>query len=427
MRVERFRSNDVRLKSVGKTAKKASTPATDDAAEQIDDDFSPTGGGAAGLSSEGADPEHFPGILEGLSPDYIGRATASGPFDFQKQPTLTREQILQCLDVQHSRTRLEKSLQDYPPSHPLREVLEEAAREEALLAKFVGEEKLQTQGGHRALVDALVAASPLPLGTLEYSSLEHALNPTKSALFEPFCHFSQNYFAHRYLVQLVGQTQELFASFLKEISHPLTLRLRVRQSDENNAGYEWIEGQHRLSLLVCDPLNDIRTEWPELPTAGSFQQEYQYRRGTSDLVSVIHEYAHAVYDHLLGIPASADLGIVNRALSEGFAILCELLLLDALAHRANSAPRDSRDFQERRFARIDWLQEALEPDSPSSHLAYAEGVELMTNLFRRGGFSEITDFINRVNPSRANSLSRSHPDYRENPTNPDKVLSLLGG
>ena len=412
---------------MGKTAQKASAPTTDDAPEEIDDDFFPAGGGAAETSSEAADPEHFPGILEGLSPDYIGRATASGPFDFQKRPAPTREEIFQCLDVQHSLTRLEESLQDYPPGHPLREVLEEAAREETLLAKFVGEGKLQTQGGHRALVDALVAASPLPLGTLEYSSLEHALKPSPKRLFQQFCHFSQNYFAHRYLVQLVSQTQELFASFLKDISHPLTLRLRVNQSDENNAGYEWIEGQHRLTLLVCDPLNDIRTEWPELPTAGSFQQEYQYRRGTSDLISVIHEYAHAIYDHLLGIPADADLGKVNRALSEEFAILSELLLLDVLTQRANSTPRDSRDFQQRRLARTDWLQEALKPDSPSSHLAYAEGVELMTNLFRRGGFSEITDFIKRVNPSRANSLSRSHPNYRENPTNPDKVLSLLGG
>ena len=64
---------------MGKTAQKASAPTTDDAPEEIDDDFFPAGGGAAETSPEAADPEHFPGILEGLSPDYIVTANFIWP------------------------------------------------------------------------------------------------------------------------------------------------------------------------------------------------------------------------------------------------------------------------------------------------------------------------------------------------------------
>lgn len=424
MRVQRFKSADTSIKSAGvRKQGKAESAESQDQDSAVEDDL-PEDSGSADFESvdSRADPDLFPGISEGLTREYLQHQPRGG-LDLQRDLSVSRQTVLACSDVSHTFRRLNDCLEPHPRGYALRELLEHISTCDKLLALFVAQEHLE---GRQSLIDKLAQASPLPLASFEYSGLESLFWGGQPNLYTTYSEFSQSYFGHKYVCRLAFQTQLLFRTFLPQLGRDVPLRLRVRQAEQNNAGYEWVEGEHRLTLLVSEALGEIRNQWASLPTNGSFGGDNIYRRGVSDLVSVVHEYAHAVYDRIQGKPASADLGKVNRALSEGFAILCELVLLDCLITHCNVTCPDQEQFRRRRTERIEWLQSALQCEVSSAHLAYAEGTELITSLFAEGGMAKVLEFVAQVNPGKANSLARSHPDYSSAPTDSDRVLALIG-
>ncbi len=216
----------------------------------------------------------------------------------------------------------------------------------------------------------------------------------------------------RYAENLANHTRALYQKYFADEFLDLDLLIQMEVGERNNAGYEWVQGRSRLTLQTSDKLaEDPSTQ----KTEGTLNPAHFFRRGVSDLISFVHEYAHAIYDALLGVPAGIDVQRANRAFSEGFAVLFELLSIDHLLTLPDNRlfPGDRADLAARREHRIVWLQQVLEGPVPQSQLAYAEGTELMSNLHREGGLGEVVRFVKDLVPNKANALSRSHPEYRK--------------
>ena len=229
----------------------------------------------------------------------------------------------------------------------------------------------------------------------------------------------------RYAQNLAQQTKAFYRKYFSDEFLDLDLLIEFQKTDKNNAGYEWIQGRSRLTLQSSTP---IEFDTPHLQkTSGSLGSRVSYRRGVADLISFVHEYAHATYDALLGVPADIDVLRANRAFSEGFAVLLELRAIDHLLELPDSrlVRGDKSDLSERRAQRITWLQQVLEGPVPASQMAYAEGIELMAALHRAGGLPEVVEFVRSVVPNKANALSRSHPDYRRAVGNPRLMKDLV--
>ena len=246
-------------------------------------------------------------------------------------------------------------------------------------------------------------------------------------LFQEICQFSESYFAHRYGLSLTQQTKTVMSTYFPEIFRDIPLEVEVIPRDFNNASHEWVRGRHRLSLQYADSLADHRKDIPDTRTSGSFASSQPYRRGIADLISFVHEYAHGIYDEILGTPASIKMERVSRVLSEGFAVLLEILSLDHLAEDGPGkwSKEDIDDLIRRRAQRVDWLQGALQPGASESLIAYAEGIELMTNVYRQGGLGAIRTFLESVSSQKADSLSRSNPKYRESIPDPKLISNLI--
>ena len=86
---------------------------------------------------------------------------------------------------------------------------------------------------------------------------------------------------------------------------------------------------------------------------------------------------------------------------------------------------DGSDLEERRRQRVSWLQSTLEAGASFQNLAYTEGIELMANLYRAGGFAEIKSFLSAVNPAKADKLGRDDGRYREAIADGAQLLPLL--
>ena len=227
-----------------------------------------------------------------------------------------------------------------------------------------------------------------------------------------------------YAHNLASQTKALYQRYFPDLFLDLDLVIRAEIGPNNNAGYEWVRGRSRLTLQ----LNESPSTAPYLAkTKGSLETGHLFRRGITDLVSFVHEYGHATYDALLGVPASADVGCANRSFSEGFAVLLELLTIDHLLQMETRHlyEYDLTDLQERRAQRVRWLQRVLQEPCSQAHLAYAEGTELMTCLHRAVGIPRVLDFVKTVVPNKANGLSRNHPVYRQSIGDPLKMAKLV--
>lgn len=227
--------------------------------------------------------------------------------------------------------------------------------------------------------------------------------------------------AHRYAATLLNRTGDLLRCYCPEVFASLGIKLRVVAASTNNAGYEWVQGKARLTLQGPDLLNSTSSSLALLPSMGPFGGSHTFRRETVDLISFIHEYGHAIYDRLLGVPAKVSVNYANRALSEGFAVLLELIVLDHLT----GINEGDADFEQRRRQRIDWLKGILDGDTCSSKWAYAEGTEIMVNLFRAGGLQRVRQFVTEIRPKKADALRRDHESYQEALCRPEAVLRLL--
>lgn len=379
--------------------------------DQIDDR---EGGNQGREKSEGE--AMFPGIAEGLSPEYLEPGWAqSEPFEGHQlrslgPPAITVQQVLACSETAHLRSKLEGMLSKQTSA--AQSLLTTALEDEELLALFIEAEGL---GDRAEFVSELS-------DMLELEIQESDLWNTD--LYSHLEGYSKGLFSHRYALQLVAQAKAVINNYFPEVFMELPVIVKVLEAQANNAGHEWVSGKHRITLEVKEPFGSSRHDIADLVSTGSFGEGYQFRRGVTDLVSFVHEYGHAIYDKNLGVPASNKVDRVNRALSEGFSVLLELLTIDCL--QGELSPMDSRDLLERRRQRVTWLQGALAGEVEPSQMAYAEGTEFMVNLFRESGLGGVSEFLSAIKPVRADALSRSNPRYREAIADPDLMLELVG-
>lgn len=392
----------------------------------------------------------FSGIREGLSVRYLKSAQLAKPsnhnpqtltslsetfsdhspeFSLRQLPEVPASLIEECSPCGHQKARLLQRIQELPTSDPASPLALAILHSEHLLAEVCSASHLEESGGREVWLLKLTQEAGLPSDANARHQLEASLWSEESGhLYEQLREYSQEYFAHRYCLAMAEQTKLLLKTYFTPVFLDLPLKVQVLTASKNNAGHEWVAGSHRLTLQIKEPFGDARFDLDQIPTEGSFGTGRFLRRGISDLVSFVHEYAHGIFDKTLGVPASIKLDRVARSLSEGFAVLCELLAIDILlrmdAHHAFE--NDHAELAWRRSQRIDWLQTILTPDAEPATWAYAEGVELMSGLFREGGLEKILSFLKSLEANKANGLSRQHPSYREAIGKPSKILRLVG-
>lgn len=356
----------------------------------------------------------FPGIAEGLTPQYLepGWQLTAPPSEVSAfQPIeIVPKFVLDWSETVHLYKKLNQEFEQQ--SNEMTVLAQSVINNEELLALFISRESLEDPND---FVTQLNGQLGLSIPSEQFWQGDN---------YEKMRVYSQAYFSHRYALELTQQTKSVISHYLGELFLDLPVIVKVVEAEKNNASHEWISGQHRLTLEAKDSFADHRLGIAESISTGSFDQGYNFRRGVTDLVSFVHEYAHGIYDKTLGVPASIKMTRVNRALSEGFAILLELLAIDCLCEECTDM--DRRDFQERRNQRTRWLQEALVPGADDALMAYAEGVELMVNVFRDGGLGAVGEFVSLVRAAKADNLKRSNPKYREVIADPEGVLELVG-
>ena len=372
--------------------------------------------------------ERFPGIAEGLTPGYLGSdrrrpvaASAPGTLpaeagetEFGQRPSLWS----QCLDLELARKKLLQTLDGSTPPSPLSQTFRQVVqREDLLRAVPTGQDWELPELRRSGLQECLVL-----LGWLPQDNHLDELEVMVGQVHDQLADYWACYLGSRYLEGKVRQARTVLKKLWGSRFRDRKLRLRVCAAERNNAGYEWVQGEARLTLSLDHGSYAQLGSLEDQLTATVFGGEACHRRGALDLISMIHEYAHACFDDLWGTPAAAGMQSVSRALSEGFAVLTELVSLDFLTPTC----ADGHTFSQRRVQRIEWLQQGLDGAAPDERMAYLEGVETFANLYRSGGFESVFDFMACLDPARCNATPRSHEKYQSAIPHPEEIAAVFG-
>lgn len=281
----------------------------------------------------------------------------------------------------------------------------------------------------------------------DYRTINLYLEQTfgKENIFEALCVYSQRYFEHKYMRELVSKTQTLLKQFFPElyVDFPNKTQLLVLKENvkHNNASHTKDEsGTHILELVTSADLSEHRS-YEELETPGVFNQDtaetpYVFQRKMHDLLAMVHEYAHGIYDMLTPELSEAKKTefettpkeektpyyfTADAALNEGFAILIETLTTNKLLENAEELQLTERDredlrhFKSLRFRSLLRTQKfARKKDTLQEVTAYPEGfIRLLAKLYRSSGTAGVKEYLTNINKDITLSMRRDSDTFRD--------------
>ncbi len=134
-----------------------------------------------------------------------------------------------------------------------------------------------------------------------------------------------------------------------------------------------------------------------------------------------HEYFHVLFDTAVRRKENHSPHSAYSALTEGFAVSGEQLLISRLIDLSPSlglAPRDVMDLSNIARARSQWL------DIEDNH--YSEGMLSWRKAYDQGGASGMLDFLSSLSARRMTAVPRSDPAYQLALGEPKLLSGYLG-
>jgi len=269
----------------------------------------------------------------------------------------------------------------------------------------------------------------------------------KENLYEAICEYADTYFETKYFLETVNKAKAVIERYFPALYRDCRVKIGISYTPNNEGArcYPRPEaGRYSIWFDAAKPLANQR-DYGNLETR-SFDGPYLFRRRIADLVNAIHEYAHALYSEETGgmeteklLPPDIHKTTADAALTEGFAVMIELLSCDMLAADADKLgldERDLRDLQEWRNGRMIYMLQTHRAAHSANEkerkwgtkaMIYAEGtVKIFHKLYKAGGMAKVIEFLHSIDRKKASATKRTSEEYREALGKPEKLRRLFG-
>jgi hypothetical protein len=219
------------------------------------------------------------------------------------------------------------------------------------------------------------------------------------------------------LPQVVAAARSLWAALLPSLYRRVPMRIVYDRSDRPETGHTWSpETGHTIEIspVSADSRGQVPTDF------GGVGQTWVQQK-IEQLMLMGHEYAHVIFDAAVGRTDNHQPASAYSAMTEGFALTAEQLLIERLLARPDAfgfKPQDAMDLAALASARRNWLAAA------DTH--YAEGAQPWRLAFERGGDLGLRAFLSGLSPRRMAATQRSDPAYQLAVAEPDLLAAYLG-
>ena len=211
--------------------------------------------------------------------------------------------------------------------------------------------------------------------------------------------------------------RSLIARLLPSLYRRVPVTAAYDRGEHPATGHTWTpEKGHVVELAPVRA--DSRGEVPSAfgaPNALRVQQKIEH------LMEFAHEYFHVLFDSAVRRKENHPPHSAYSALTEGFAVSGEQLLIKRLLDQAPSlgiGPRDAMDLAAVAQARSRWL------DVEDNH--YSEGIISWRKAYDQGGTAGLLDFLSSLSARRMIATPRSDPAYQLALGEPKLLSGYLG-
>lgn len=205
------------------------------------------------------------------------------------------------------------------------------------------------------------------------------------------------------LDRVASAANAAFGRLLRRLDRPVKAAVIFDGSQRPSTGHVWTKaGGHRIEILP-EPA-DARGE---VSTAFGLDGETRVQRKVERFMLVGHERAHAVFDDAVGRRGDHSMQSAYAAMTEGFAVTAERLLIDRLLADPFAwglGPRDAADLLAIHGARERWLA------AVDTH--YSEGFLPWSRALASEGEDGVLAFLARLSASRMAEVPRADPAYQ---------------
>ena len=211
--------------------------------------------------------------------------------------------------------------------------------------------------------------------------------------------------------------RSLIARLLPNLYRSVPASAVYDRSEHPETGHKWTrELGHVIELAPAH--SDARGE-----VASSFGASNQTRvqQKIERLMEFAHEYFHVLFDSGVRREEDYSTHFAYAAMTEGFAVSGEQLLVERLLDMAPAlslGPRDARDLSAIARARSSWL------DIEDNH--YSEGIIPWRKAYDRGGATGMVAFLSTLSARRMAAVPRSDPAYQLALSEPNLLSGYLG-
>ena len=189
------------------------------------------------------------------------------------------------------------------------------------------------------------------------------------------------------------------------------------RSEHPSTGHTWTREQgHVVELAPAH--SDSRGE---VPSSFGAPNQTRVQQKIERLMEYAHEYFHVLFDSAVRRENDYSTHDAYAAMTEGFAVSGEQLLIKRLLDMAPAlglGPRDAMDLSAIAGARSRWL------DIEDNH--YSEGIIPWRKAYDRGGAPAALAFLATLSPRRMAAVSRSDPAYQLALNEPKLLSGYLG-
>lgn len=196
--------------------------------------------------------------------------------------------------------------------------------------------------------------------------------------------------------------RSLIARLLPSFYRRVPVRVAYDKSERPATGHLWTpEHGHLIEFNPIHPNSD-----GNVPNAfGSGKTVVSQKIGR--LMEFAHEYFHVLFDSAVGRKENHAPHSVYSAMTEGFAVTGEQLLVDRMLDRFPAlglGPRDASDLNAVARERSAWL------DVEDNH--YSEGILSWRDAYAKGGARGVLTFLSALSARRMTETPRSDPAYQ---------------
>jgi hypothetical protein len=209
----------------------------------------------------------------------------------------------------------------------------------------------------------------------------------------------------------------LIARLLPSFYRSVPTRSAYDRSERPATGHTWTPGKGHLIELAPvrpDSRGEVASEFGA-PGRLRVQQKIEH------LIEYAHEYFHVLFDSGVRSLAIHPEHSVYSAMTEGFAVAGEQLLVErmlAMAPGLGLGPRDAMDLAAISNARREWL------DVSDNH--YSEGIVSWRKAYEDGGAKGVLAFMASLSARRMSAIPRSDPAYQLAVGDPKLLAEYLG-